>query len=610
MARPTVLVVDGDEPRRRELVRGLAGYGYEVVTAASAHEGTRFATGLRPDVVVAEAGMVDDTNPFGVRAAARTAGEPPPVTVLLVEAKTGVELPAGVLAAEVAGATPGSVLRKVRTVLLGRELGLASDPHLESLVGDLQAVPLFELLPSLHAARVTGSVRAGGGELFLEEGEVIAARADKQRGLKAFSRIARTAAGHFRVVHGESPVERELFKDLLSLMAFAMEDMHQYDEARSGLPSLSSRLRLPGTQDVPATPLSSSQQRAMEDARSTRTLWNVLDKATAPDGAALADVARLVKLGLLQLDAPEVEVRIVTDSTADLPCELVRRNRIHVVPLSVTFGTEVYRDGVDLTPETFYRLLGRRGGAHPLTAPPAQAEFLAAYRMVAERSDVVSVHASERLSHTVVTARAAAKEGRDELCTLRGDGPPALEVVDSLQVSTGLALLVLMAARMAHRGLPAHEIRAHLEAMRGRVHLLFVADTPEYLARGGRLGRAQAWLGGMLGVRPILGLEEGEIIPVGRVRRADAAHPRVIELFKQRVDVTRPVMVGIGHAGAPVLAVRLRSLLQDTFTISEMIENEIGPVVGTHVGPGCVGAAAFQPTEDEQALVSPAVETG
>lgn len=607
MARLTVLVVDGEENRRKELVRGLAGQAYEVIAAATADEGRRFAAGLKPEVIVAAAALVDVTDPLGARGSDPSAGGLSPTTILLVETKAGVEVPAGVLLAEVEGLTPQAILHKVRTVLLGRALGLGSDPFLGSLVGDLAALPLFELLPMLQTAAVTGCVRTGGGELSLEEGEVIAARVDAQRGVKAFVRLARTAAGHFRVMLGQPPAARELFKDLLSLMALAMEDQDKYKEARSRLPTLSSRPRLACGDALPPG-LLPGQDEVAAAARRSRTVWDVLDRTEPPDGAVLADVARLIEMGVVELDAANTAVRIVTDSTADLPTELATRHQVHVVPLSVTFGRDVYRDGVDLVPEAFYKLVRRREGTHPQTSPPAQAEFLANYRMVVERSDVVSVHLSERVSHTVVNARAAAKEGRKEFCRLRGVDAPVLEVVDSMQVSTGLALMVLMAARMAQRRLPAHEIRARLEAMRPRVHLLFVADTPEYLARGGRLGKTQAWLGGMLGVKPILGLEEGEIVPVDRVRRAEAAYPRVVELLKQRVDVTRPVMVGIGHAVAPVAAVRLRSLLQDSFTVSEVIENEIGPVVGAHVGRGCVGAAMFQPTEEEQPLVAPVTD--
>jgi DegV family protein with EDD domain len=180
-----------------------------------------------------------------------------------------------------------------------------------------------------------------------------------------------------------------------------------------------------------------------------------------------------------------------------------------------------------------------------------------------------------------------------------------MEVVDSLQVSTGLGLLAVIAARLALRRLDASEIRARVEAMRPRIHLLFVVDTLEYLARGGRIGQAQAWFGGLLGIKPILGVVNGEVVPVDRVRGGANAQARLVALLQERVEVGRPVVVGIAHAAAPEWAARLRGLLHGAFEIAELLESEIGPVVGTHVGPGCVGAAVFQPTGDELALLAP-----
>ncbi len=608
MGKPTVLVVDREETRRRDLVRALAGFGYEVVAAGTAEEGRRFATGLKPGVIVAEIALVDVADPFGLRTARGATREAASTTVLLVEKETGPEVPVGVLAIPVRDTPFEALVRRVRTALLGRELGLRCDPPLESLVGDLEALPFFELLPTLHAAAVTGRVRAGGGELFMEEGEVIAARTDSHSGVKAFARLTRMAAGRFRVMLGSPAIPRELFKDLLSLMADAMEDQHRYEEVRARLPGLSSRLRLTTGLDEQISRLSPGQHSVVEAARAGRTLSSVLDRTEALDGVALADVARVVETGVLKFDAPEVSVRIVTDSTADLPPALVLRHNIRVVPLSVTFGRDVYEDGVDLSPERFYRLLESRGGAHLQNSPPTKAEFVTCYRMLVERSDVVSVHLSGRVSETVVKARAAAQEGMEDFWRVRGDRTVALEVVDSMQVGTGLALLVLMAARMALRKLSAQKIRAHLEGMRSRVPLFILADDLQYLARSGRFGKAQAWFGGLLGVKPILGFEDGEVVLVDRVHRAHAAQPRVIELFRQRVDPAKPLLVGIGHAACPVQAVRLRSLLQDSFTVSEVIESEIGAVMGTQFGPGCVVAAIFQPTDEERPLVAPVTD--
>ncbi len=599
MGRPTVLVVDTQEPRRKELVRGLAEHAYEVITAASADEGRRFAGGLNPDVIVVESRLSAALEPA-------TAEGSPPATVVLVDGDAEVGAGERGLAVATDGLEAAEILRMVRTVLVGRELGLATDPRAKSLRGDLHALPLLELLPMLQRAVVTGRVVVGGGELLLEDGEVVAASAGGASGVKAFARLARLAGGDFRVTLGPLGGEREIYRDLLSLMAMAMEDQHQYQEALAQLPSLSSRLRLVMGPAFFATQFSPSQQKVLQEAHEGGTVWNVLDRVEATDGAVLADVARLRHLGVAEFDEPQVSVRIVTDSTADLPPELARRHHIEVIPLSVAFGKQTYKDGVDLTSREFYRNLEASKHHHPKTSPPTEGDFLAEYRLMLARSDVVSVHISGRMSETLAHARAAAEGGRDEFGRLRGEGAPVLEVVDSMQVSVGLGLLVMLAARMAERGLPAHEIRARIEAMRSRLHLLFVVDTLEYLARGGRIGRAQAWLGGRLGVRPILGVADGEVVPVDRVWGQNAAHRRLVELLRERVEVERPVVVAIGHSNAPLLAVRLRSLLQDSFKASEILETQIGPVVGAHVGPGSVGAAVLQPSEDEQALVAPA----
>jgi DegV family protein with EDD domain len=157
---------------------------------------------------------------------------------------------------------------------------------------------------------------------------------------------------------------------------------------------------------------------------------------------------------------------------------------------------------------------------------------------------------------------------------------------------------------MAARRLEAREIRARLEAMCPRVHVVFAVSNAGYISRSGRVKGAQGFLGGILGIKPILGIHDGEVVPVEKVRGETNVSPRLVELLKARVDVQRPVLVGIGHAAAQQAAVRLRSLLQEQLRIAELLENEIGPAVGLHVGPGCVGAAILQPSEEELTLVT------
>jgi DegV family protein with EDD domain len=597
MARLTVLVVDRQEDRRREIARGLASFAYEVVTAADADEGERFVEGLSPDAVVIEAALASAVM-------AGVADETKPLRILLDDSEEAPEESSGPVVAA-AGLAPEAIIRKIRTALLGRELNVAADARLEALDGDLLALPLLDLLPKLQRFVVSGRVLIGDGEVALEDGEVVASRAGAVRGVKAFARLARSTFGSFRLLLVPAGAPREIPEDMLSLMALAMEDQARFNEACSSLPDLASRLRLVMGPAFFTTQFTPGQQGVLAGAHDGGTVWDVIDRVPEPDGMVLAEIANLKELGLVAFDEPEVKVRIVTDSTADLPPEVAEANRIHVVPLSVLFGKEIYKDGIDLQPATFYELLQDHKRGHPQTSPPTKGEFLTAYRQLIGRSDVVSVHISEKMSKTAENARMAVEEGDDEFRKLRAGGSPAMEVVNSLQVSTGLGLLAVIAARLAQRRLDAPEIRTRIEAMRSRIHLLFVVDTLEYLARGGRIGQAQAWLGGLLGIKPILGVVNGEVVPVDRVRGGANAQPRLVALLKERVDPDRPVIAGIGHAAAPEWAVRLRSLLHDSFKIAELLENEIGPVVGTHVGPGCVGAAILQPSEDELALLAP-----
>ena len=141
--------------------------------------------------------------------------------------------------------------------------------------------------------------------------------------------------------------------------------------------------------------------------------------------------------------------------------------------------------------------------------------------------------------------------------------------------------------------------------MAPRLELLMVVNTLDYLERGGRIGKAGAWVGKLLGIKPILGMVDGEITPVDRVRRGRDAHPRIVQLLRDRVDAGRPLIVAIAHARAPVWADRLKDLVKEAFDVSETVLSDIGPVVGTHCGPGTVGVVAFQPTSDEQGLIAP-----
>ena len=596
--RPAVLFVDPQAGRLRDLGARLAAEGYEVVPVGDAARALRFAEGLDQAVIVTSLeALAAGVDLDALLASGSSGGSRRRTVVVMGPHPSGEEaLPEEVSFLAVGGFDLPEVARRLLMVLLGRELGLEPDGRLASLVGDLAQTPLIELLRGLATAKASGRLDLRSGSLLLQQGQVAAASAGPVRGIKAFCRLGRLHEGPIRFVPGDFPARREIEDGLDSLVLAAIEDsLGEFPDPRLHL-----EVEIgPAFFSTPFTPL---QQRIVGAAQRGATLRQILDGLPDRDGEIVQEVLRLEERGLLLRREPGV--MIVTDSTSDLPPDLAAAHGIAVIPLTVELDGTTFRDRVDLQPGQFYSLLARTK-AHPSSNPPFADDFARRYgEWLAQGHDVISIHLSARLSKTVEHATAgaaAALSGRDSAA----GQPPAISVVDSTQVSLGLGLLALFAARMAARNETAVEIRRRLVAMAPRLHTLFVVDTLEYLARGGRIGRAQAMLGGLLGIKPILGVVGGEITAVDKVRGGRATHPRILEILKTRLNPKQPIVAGVSHGNAPAWADRLDRLLRDTFQISELIQAEVGPVVGTHAGPGVVAVSVFQPEPNETALIAP-----
>jgi DegV family protein with EDD domain len=275
-------------------------------------------------------------------------------------------------------------------------------------------------------------------------------------------------------------------------------------------------------------------------------------------------------------------VAVVTDSTADLPRDLAEELGIRVVPLSVTFGTETFISGVTIDHAGFYERLG--GSTQlPTTSQPTPAWFEEAYADCADDGldAVVSLHVSSALSGTVALARARAKEA--EL---------PVEVVDTRLVGGSLGLAVLAAHQVAEAGGDVAEVVEAAERVRRHVTSLLVVDDLEYLKRGGRLTGAQALMGSMLRVKPLLHLTEGRVEVLERARTWSRALTRVADLVAE-VGEAGPVDVVVTHAVSEDRADEVWERIEGRVEIARRLEASIGPIVGTHVGPGAVGVAVL-----------------
>ena len=282
---------------------------------------------------------------------------------------------------------------------------------------------------------------------------------------------------------------------------------------------------------------------------------------------------------------------LITDSASDLPPEL-RGGNVVVVPVPVSFGTESFRDGVDLDSDAFYARL-TAGGAMPTTAAPALGELVEAYTRALERFDTaVVLHMNRKMSATVEIARHAALEV----------DPARIAIIETESISFQLGLLVRRAGAHLERGTTLGRLQELVELFRRSQGTVFTVETLEYLRRGGRIGRARALVGNLLGLRPVLEIAEGEVRPYRRVRGAEQALSAMGELLADRSDPERPLRVALAHARAPEAIPPLMALVEEVRPLAVVdLVTAIGPTVGTHAGPGASAVSFFHDPLDERA---------
>jgi DegV family protein with EDD domain len=278
-------------------------------------------------------------------------------------------------------------------------------------------------------------------------------------------------------------------------------------------------------------------------------------------------------------------VAVVTDSTHYLPDDVAADNRLHAVPLYVKFGDALARESEMPDLQDFYERL-RSTSEMPTTSQPSIGDFLACYEPLLQAGhDIVSIHLSAGISGTFDSARQA----HAELAERGYDG--RVEVLDSRTVCGGLGLILLAAAARARSGADLAEVARHAAQARDGLRIWFCLDTLEYLRRGGRIGGAQAWLGGALKIKPILSLES-QITPVERVRTSGRAFERMVQYMRDLHGDGADAWC-VQHIQAAPEAERLVDRGREIFGCEPLFVGEVGPVIGAHAGPGMLGVGAI-----------------
>jgi DegV family protein with EDD domain len=278
------------------------------------------------------------------------------------------------------------------------------------------------------------------------------------------------------------------------------------------------------------------------------------------------------------------KVKIVTDSAQDLPPEFLESKGISVVPLTVFFGEEAFLDGYEIAGKAFYDKL-RTSPHHPHTSQPSPEAFRSTFeKLTSDGSHVITIVLSAALSGTYQSAVLAKDMLPDRSIT----------VINSKLASCAYGALAILAAEMAEQGETPERITGVIEKMASECVTVFSVDTLDYLAKNGRIGRAQHFLGGLLNMKPLLSLDkDGYVTALERVRGKGKVLPRVLEIVGERVPSRKASVVTISHSDASEEALKLKEGVLSLLKVGRVYESQIGSIIGTHVGPGCLAVQVF-----------------
>jgi len=272
-------------------------------------------------------------------------------------------------------------------------------------------------------------------------------------------------------------------------------------------------------------------------------------------------------------------IKIVTDSGADLPTALTEELGVTVVPVYLRFGKEVYRDRVDISEDEFYQRL-LKDPVHPNTTQPSPQDFASVYDKLSQEADsIISIHITSKLSGTYNSAVQGKK--------MVGNKCP-IEVVDSMSLSIGVGLMVILASKMAKSGKNIEQIVDELQKIIPNVHLLILFDTLKYLVKGGRIGKAKGLLGSVLNVKPMLAMKDGELIPSGQVRTRSKGIDRLLGFVKNAKEIQD---LAILHSTTFDEAQALLECTGSVFPKEHTMIARLGPGLGVHGGPGVLAVA-------------------
>jgi len=280
-----------------------------------------------------------------------------------------------------------------------------------------------------------------------------------------------------------------------------------------------------------------------------------------------------------------MSVAIIADSSSDIPKDISDKYNLSIIPLYVIFGNETYKDdGKQLTIKAFYDKI-RKSPALPTTSQPTPGDFLELYKELLKTHDsIINILISNKMSGTIASAELAARELPEADIT----------IIDSEKVHMPCGFIAIKAAQMAADGASKEEILLKVEELKEKITVLFIPSTLEYLKKGGRIGRAKALMASLLEIKPILTLHDGEVSPYKNTRRWEQGKQEIINIMATMIKNPEKLHVFIGDSDMKTEGYEFAAKIKDKFSPLELIIGDLGPVVGSHAGPGTLAATFYE----------------
>jgi DegV family protein with EDD domain len=472
---------------------------------------------------------------------------------------------------------------------------------------------LVRILREFEGRALTGRLeirnRPVNGAVFFQDGQVVHAEHGNTSAKKALFRIFAERGGRFEFEPQPIEVGATIDENLNILIEEGRKELEALKKLKGEVFDNRVRINPKVLEQSAHIKNNPALKYILPIVRKHGRIQDIFDASRLTDLQTYKHLQYMVKIGILNVEVVKrANIRIVTDSSADLPQALYSDRDVLVLPIGVSISGNRYKYDADLRPDSFYRLL-EDTQAPPTVNPPLESEFIDAYRMIIAENDILGLFTSETFLSSGKNARAAAENNAESIQRLRNpaaetDGNPKIEVVTTGQISMGLGFLVLEAIDRLRLGWPVDRIRKYILSLSEHIHLLFFLESPDHLNQWGRVAKSRTLLGNLFGMRPVIGIKNGELNVVETVRGQQNAPQRLLEAVRQRLDnPDTAVKAAVLHGMARDKAEDLKSLLADHIRCESVIISTIGPTLAARLGPGALGVA-FYPLSAAERLQS------